>query len=286
GPGVTANIAGNIDAVQLSHLLGADIDTASPTRLFLSAPGVSLTLSGSGFTFDAFEQITGGTVSSISFLDGLSPTSPQGAITGLSIPVTSLLQAFETNNNTLAFSQIFAGADTISGSSGGSDLLRGYDGDDVIHSLSGGPDSLFGGNGDDQLIAGDGPDYLNGGAGADTMTGGGAKDVFEFGFNESRAGAGLENNPAGLDHITDWSSSDFIKFTGGPVATATNYVEITADSVEQAYAQGDAYQRSEVFYVVAQVGPDVVVVFLNQFDEVVLSNTTLDQISQANVGGD
>ncbi|HLZ77356.1 hypothetical protein [Phenylobacterium sp.] len=283
--GATASLTGNMDAVQLQHLVGAPIVEASSTTLFISGSNVSLTLTGTGFTYDANEQITGGTVTSITFLDGLSPGQPQGIVTGLSTPVAPLVQAFALNNNALAFGQIFAGADTICGSTGGSDLLRGYDGDDLIVG-NGGNDSLYGGAGDDILRGGSGSDYLNGGPGADTLTGGGAKDVFEFGVNESRSSAGLENNPTGLDHITDWSSSDFIQFTGGPVATATNYVEITASSVEAAYAQANADLGAEIFYVVAQVGADVVVVGLAQSDEVVLSNTTLASISQANVGGD
>jgi Ca2+-binding RTX toxin-like protein len=288
-PGAVAAISGNLDTVQLQHLLGAPIVTATSTSLVLNGGAVTLTLNGTGFTYDANAQITGGTVTSIDFTDP-EPTSANGAvaghITGISVPVVTLATDFAQNANTAAFTSIFAGNDSIGGAVNSPDLLRGFAGDDLIVG-NGGNDSLYGGAGDDTLQGGSGSDYLNGGPGVDTLTGGGgARDVFEFGVNESRSSAALENNPQGLDHITDWSSSDFIKFTGGPVATATNYLEGTASSFEAAYAQANANLGANVFYIVDQVGADVVVIDLAQLDAVVLSNTTLANISQANLGGD
>ncbi len=287
--GATSTISGNLDTVQLQHLLGAPIVGATSTTLALNGGAVSLTLGGSGFTFDGNEQITGGTATSIDFTDPEAASangSVTGHITGISVPVVTLSNDFALNANTAAFTTIFAGNDTINGAVGGSDLIRGFDGNDVIAG-NGGNDSLYGGAGDDILRGGSGSDYLNGGAGADTLTGGGgAKDIFEFGATESRSASALENNPAGLDHVTDWSSSDFLQFTGGPVATATNYTEITSSSLEAAYAQANADLGANIFYIAAQVGSDVLVVDLAQSDAVLLSNTTLDNISQANVGGD
>lgn len=283
--GATASASGNFDAIQPIHLVGADIIQASATALRLSGPGVTFNLTGTGFVYDANQQIVGGTVTAISFVDGLSSTQPSAQITGLSIPVTTLLPAFGANDNFLAFSAIFSGNDTISGSASSSDLLRGYDGADLLEGLGGGSDSLFGGNGDDRLIGGSGADYLNGGAGADTLTGGAGVDFFEFGLIESAVNPALGGHMELLDHIVDWTSNDILKFTGGVAANANNYVEITAASFSQAAIQAQTNLNAGIDYTVAQVGADVIVFGMREGDAVVLSNTTLASISQVNLGG-
>jgi Ca2+-binding RTX toxin-like protein len=285
-PGVEAAISGNLDLVQLQHLLGATIVTATPTTLQLQGVGVSLTLGGVGFTYDANEQLTGGTVSSIVFTDpepGSAFGRVAGHIDGLALPASTLIGFLAQNANSQAFSTIFSGSDTIGGTKGGADLIRGFDGDDVIQSQDGGPDTIYGGNGDDSIVAGNGSDYLNGGPGTDTMAGGAGANVFEFGLNDSPSAPAAAGHLEKLDHISDWTGGDF---TGGAVATNSTYTEITAGTFDQAAATAQSNLSLGIDYTVAQVGADVVVFGLRNSDAVVLSNRSLADISLLNVGGD
>jgi Ca2+-binding RTX toxin-like protein len=287
GPGVTAAISGNIDTLQIQHVLGTEIEAATSTSLVLNGAGSSLTLGGTGFTYDSNEQITGGTVTSIDFVDpeSASPTGRvTGHITGLSIPVATLNQDLALGANSQLLNTLFAGNDTINGTTNSPDLIRGLSGDDVIAG-GGGQDSLYGGAGDDVIRSGLGSDYLNGGAGADTVTGGGGADVFEVGVSESPAANAAGGHLQALDHITDWTSNGFLLFSGGAVATAANYAEITAGSFDAAEAQAQSNLALGIVYTAAQVGADVIVFGLQQADAVVLSNTSLSEISLANVGG-
>ncbi|MSU57003.1 MAG: calcium-binding protein [Pedosphaera sp.] len=69
--------------------------------------------------------------------------------------------------------------DTLHGSEGHDQLLRGLAGNDNIQG-HGGDDLLEGDFGDDTLLGGTGNDMLNGGAGADTMDGGEGMDTLSY----------------------------------------------------------------------------------------------------------
>jgi len=288
---VSGGISGNIDTVQLSHLLGTDIVTATSTSLVLSGGGVSLKLTGFGLTYDSNEQLVGGTVTNIEFADP-EPVSAFGRvlghIDGLSLPAATLVGWLAQNANTLAFSTIFSGNDVIGGTLGGADLLRGFDGNDTIASANGGPDAIYGGNGDDSMTASaTSADLLDGGPGADTMAGGGGTfaDIFQVGAGESSAALAAGGATGRIDHITDWTNADFLLFTGGVLATPSTYAEITADSFDQAATVAQTNLGQGIEYTVAQVGADLIVFDLKDADAVVLSNRTLADISLANVGG-
>jgi Ca2+-binding RTX toxin-like protein len=182
--GVSGAIAGNLDAVHVSHLLGAEILDATPTRFVLSGPMASLTLAGTGFTYDADEQLTGGTATTIDFLDRNASGQTQGHISGIALPVATLAAWVFADANVQAFSTLFSGSDSIGGSSAAADLLRGYDGDDVLNGF-GGSDVIYGGAGDDTIAAGvsqggvgadHGPTYLRGDEGNDSIVGGAGFD--------------------------------------------------------------------------------------------------------------
>jgi Ca2+-binding RTX toxin-like protein len=290
GAGVTATISGSIDAVHLQDILGVDIVSTSPSLLVLQGGGVSLTLRGFGFTFDADEQLTGGTVTSIDFGDPIGPGSTiitHGHIDGLSMPVATLVQYAFFNDNLGAFSTIFAGNDVINGSFG-TDLIRGFGGADTIQSSDFGQDRLFGGDGDDRLVGSAlGFNYLDGGRGVDTLVAGGnvAGTFIEFGANESPAAAAAGGHLEKLDHVLNWTTDDFVIFTGGAVATPSTYKEITTASFDQAASVAQTNLAQGVEYTVAQVGGDLVVFDLKLADAVVLSGRTLADISQADVGG-
>ncbi|MBS0362420.1 MAG: hypothetical protein JSR98_13665, partial [Proteobacteria bacterium] len=112
---------------------------------------------------------------------------------------------------------------------------------------------LFGSIGSDSLSGGDGADTLSGGGGPDVLTGGTGADLFVVHAGESLAVAGQ------MDKVTDWSSGDFLSFSGA-AATAGNYVEQSAGSFAEALAAANQQIASGAAeYVAVQVGDDVLV---------------------------
>jgi Ca2+-binding RTX toxin-like protein len=284
----SAAISGDIDAVQLSHLIGTAIVTATPTSLVLNGGGARLTLGGTGFTYDVNGQLNGGTVTSIEFTDP-EPSSAFGRvighITGIALPAAAMVGWLSQNANDLAFSTILSGSDLIGGAANGSDRLRGYDGADTIISFDGASDTVLGGAGDDSITASaTSADVLNGGPGADTLAGGGGAhhDIFEVGLGESPVALAAGGLLGRLDHIVDWASNDLLSFSGGG---AGGYAEITAFSFDQAVATAQSNLALGIDYTVAQMGADVVVFALKAGDAVVLAHRTLAEVSQANVAG-
>ena len=280
GTALTAVIGGVPDVSQLANLLDNGVATFSSTLLSLQGSGSSMSLSGFGFTIDADENLTGGTLTGIDFnIAG----GPHAHITGLSTPLLTLADLLDQGNAQF-LSTIFSGDDSIVGDSA-SNTIHGFSGSDTIQGL-GGTALLFGDDGDDSLTGGAGADHLVGGAGVDILAGGAGANVFETMPGDSPSSQ-ASGHPERLDHITDWTSSDFLQFTGGPAMTANGYVEITASTFDQALSIAIGDTLTNIAFVAAQVGSDVIV-----FDEqgpieaVVLVGRTLADISQANVGVD
>jgi len=180
-----SRIIGNMDTVQLSSLLGAEITRNDSTGLVLTGSAYAY-LSGTGFTYDNNAQLTGGTLTGLTY--SRQPSAGSGYflatvnVTGVS--VASFGDWVATNASETALRALFAGNNLITGS-GGTDLLRGYGGDDVIYGTSEIPngataDSLFGGDGDDQIFASisltTSPTFMRGEAGNDYMVGSGGFD--------------------------------------------------------------------------------------------------------------
>jgi Ca2+-binding RTX toxin-like protein len=149
-----AEVRGNMDAAQLSSLLGASIEIATPTHLRIEGDlegdvhVPTLDLVGTGFVYDANEQLRGGSVTGIIYLDdnfatNLTSSSPISAAT--------FGQWVATNATQVAFATILSGNDNLVGFVG-SDLIRGFTGNDVLGGLTGN-DTIFGGPGDDQIFA-------------------------------------------------------------------------------------------------------------------------------------
>lgn len=131
--------------------------------------GSNDTFRGSGFSYDALGEPTGGVV-----------TSYQATLTGrviftvagVAAPATSLVAAARTagNGDDIALMRSFLGeADAFNGSSG-NDSFSSY----------GGNDRLIGGAGDDRLDGGAGDDLLIGGQDLDLLTGGTGRDTFRM----------------------------------------------------------------------------------------------------------
>jgi Ca2+-binding RTX toxin-like protein len=154
-------------------------------------------------------------------------------------------------------------------------LLATVSSADVLNAILGGNDVIVGDATANRLIGGDG---------SDTMTGGGGADVFVISGNNSPLSLGLSGHPERLDHITDWSSDDFLQFTDGPAMAANRYTEIVTATVDSAlnFAAGNQLTPGAAPYIAAQVGNDVIVI--EGLNAVVLSGRTLADISAANLG--
>ncbi|WP_421933164.1 calcium-binding protein [Phenylobacterium sp.] len=179
--GVTGDVRGNMDTAHLSSLVGMPIETATSTTLYIHGATASMSLTGSGFTYDSHQQITGGQVSNLGYSNAIfgvvwaSQTAISASQFGTWVATDATQQAFAT---------ILAGNDKLNGWNG-ADLIRGFGGDDLIYGL-GGSDTIFGGAGNDQIYAvyppslsggaTSGLTYLRGEEGNDFIVGGSAFD--------------------------------------------------------------------------------------------------------------
>jgi len=227
----------------------------------------TVTFTGTGFTYVA-GQPSGGTITGIqdSYFG-----APVFDIQGLSIPVATFNTWVLAQDNIAAQTAIFAGDDAITGGPL-EDLLRGYGGNDLIQT----------GGGADTLDGGAGSDTLDGGAGGDLITTGGGADVIVVGQGGSL--------PGQSDIVTDWNSSDTVRFAH-PSGDATTYAQGSAADYAAATAFANHLIASGAANVVSvQVGADVAV-FADSADDngtaddlLVLSGRTLADVSATNFG--
>ena len=277
-PGVTAVIGGDLDPSALTSVLDNPTVTFSPTVLSLQTAGASITLTGSGFTLDADENLTGGTLTGVDF----TIAGAHAHITGISTPIAPLADLLDEGGDFMG--AIFSGSDSIVADSS-VNTLHGYDGNDTIQAL-GGQAYMFGDSGADSLVGGAGADTLVGGYDADIMSGGAGANVFVFDTIDSLSVRAQGGHLEALDQITDWTASDYLQFLPGG-ASAGSYAEITATSYDQAMAIAESNSTMGINYTAAQLGSDVVVFWGGDGgDAVVLQGRTLADISQANVGND
>lgn len=247
---VQATISGNMDTAHLSSLQGADITVATSTNLSLRGPGVSLDLSGSGFTYDSYDLITGGTTSRIEYVSSNFRVNLEAKVSAANFGAWVATDATQQ-----AFATILSGADSVSGSSG-VDLLRGYAGDDWVVGGQGG-DSLFGEAAADVVYGNMGADNVYGGDGNDTLRGGKDNDMVEGG-----AGNDWIAGDRGADTLSGGSGADlFHSFSGAGLDRILDF----------SYAAGDRLNlHTGTTYTVSQVGSDTVV-SLGGGDQVVLA---------------
>ena len=214
------------------------LTSTSATKIVMQqdASGAVTTFTGSGFTVNAGDQITGGTISSIEYTQG---GMVQANFTGMSWDATTfyngVAQFGSTGDHTFYFDLLdqqdvhldnrgavvesqpgdfgkgFSHKIKLDGSrfddgfkaGAGRDVLKGYKGDDDF-SGRGGNDRIFGGNGKDDLSGGNGKDKISGGNGADLLAGGNGADAFLYNANKGE----------GRDHITDFEDGDVIRIKG------------------------------------------------------------------------
>jgi Ca2+-binding RTX toxin-like protein len=137
----------------------ASYPIANSTHIQENASGGSIIhYYGTGFTFSAGGDVTGGTLTRVTQTEGLVRYD----VTGLSKSAVTVDNYIESANENLLFSFLFSGNDTFNGS-GFADQLNGFNGNDTMDG-KGGADRIDGGAGNDIIIYGAG-DVLNGAAG-------------------------------------------------------------------------------------------------------------------------
>jgi Ca2+-binding RTX toxin-like protein len=208
--GSTGLFSGNMEALHLGSLIGDAITAATSTTLTLQAPGVNLTLFGTGFTYDGNQQINGGSVTTILYTApgwNLNLQVPH-------IPAASFGGWVASDATAFAFQNIFALNDKLGGTTG-ADVIHSYGGDDVLYGAGGG-DSLYGGDGNDQIFAdypldmsgatGGGRSYLRGENGDDTILGGSGFDD----INGNRGNDTIDGGSGGGDWLVGGQGDDLI----------------------------------------------------------------------------
>ncbi|WP_370387008.1 calcium-binding protein [Snodgrassella alvi] len=108
---------------------------------------------------------------------------------------------FIFKDKTLSYDDITAMSFTLGGTSG-DDILKGWNGNDIIAGGAGndqlyggnGVDNIFGGKGNDTLYGENGNDYLSGGDGNDTLNGGADNDILYGGAGDDTLNGGTGYN--------------------------------------------------------------------------------------------
>src|SRR5262249_13237915 len=153
-----------IDITQLGTATGSAIDTTSTHASFHNLAGSTTEFFGTGFTYNV-SGLAGGTLNHIRVSDGINLVVD---VAGFSMSVATARTFFNSHNSQGFLAALFAGNDSLDGSSQ-ADNLSGFNGNDTINGL-GGNDTLLGGAGLDSLIGGAGGDSMDGGAGNDSYS--------------------------------------------------------------------------------------------------------------------
>ena len=162
------------------------IQSAVPTRVIWSDSSYESTFRGIGFTYREGKIISG------VFTDFVLKIGSADYLTIDKITLSGpQLQAFWDSGNFASFWQgVFAGNDSITGSSG-ADYLAGYGGgrDTIFGGL--GDDTIIGGADNDSLVGSNGNDVIySGGGGLNTISGGNGDDIIYAGGFDVVAGNG------------------------------------------------------------------------------------------------
>ena len=290
----TTSTSVDFDLLSLAGLAGAAQSGAVDTSVTLSIGGVTTQILGTGFQFGGAGPPTAGTIT------GLSVNVMFGAgysITGASVSAASFRDWVLTGNDAEAKAAIFAGADSIQGSSqadrlggfAGADTIFGSSGDDFISEVSGanylrgdaGNDSIQGGSQFDDINGNTGNDVLAGGAGDDWVVGGKDDDLLygndgndlvygNLGNDTCDGGPGNDvvRGGQGNDSLTGGAGNDFVSgdrgddtMTGG--AGADSFHSSSDAGLDRvldfSVAEGDRVQLDAgTTYSVSQVGSDTV----------------------------
>lgn len=214
-----AEVAINMTTTNLATFWNPANNSLAPSNIVLEAQdGEILGLQGS-YTFDGNGSLTGGTINSI--VDSLGNQVLFG-ISQLNFPVEQFVNYLINNDNAAIIDALFAGADSIIGSSGadwletgsgndavvagagndtittgqGTHLIYGNTGDDaiVISATSIGNDILYGGQGNDTISVGNGNNSIYGNLQDDLMWGGSGNDALYGGQGNDNMASGDGND--------------------------------------------------------------------------------------------
>src|SRR5262245_13441954 len=130
------------------------------------------------FVYDADGHLVGGTITGWRH----STASDGFTVSGLSIDVADFLTQLDTNDTAGFLGAVFGGADTMTGSALGDDIVA-FGGDDKVSGMAG-DDILDGGSGNDTLDGGAGADVIDGGADNDSLLGGAGDDLLQGGAGD------------------------------------------------------------------------------------------------------
>lgn len=173
---------------------------------------------GSGFTYNAFGEPTGGTITGYrAYVGNALVVTVEGAAAS-AVTFMSYVKSADTVGGVL---YVLSGNDEISGSVF-ADYMAGGLGDDTLIGF-GGNDTLIGNDGDDHLTGGAGNDELSGGAGTDTAHYSGVMANYNVVTNADGSLTITDlraNSPDGVDHLTGIEKIQF--------ATAPSNAELTA----------------------------------------------------------
>lgn len=291
-------VRGNMDAVQLRSLQGTEITRNDATGLVLEGPFGAAQLTGTGFTYDANAQLTGGTLTNLLYVQ--AGVDAEINVAGLSVAAFGVWVA--TNANDTALRALFAGNQSLYGGSG-TDLIRGYGGDDVIRGGDGGLnpaqtfDSLFGGDGNDQIFASRfsqtfmrgeaGNDYMVGGDGFDNMHGNQGEDTLIGGAGNDWVVGGQGNDRLygqGGDDIVNGSKADdlCVGGDGADIVRGGQGDDVVYGDAGNDWLSGDRGNDTltggagaDIFYAMRETGLDRVLDFrVGEGDRVMLDAGT------------
>jgi Ca2+-binding RTX toxin-like protein len=304
--GASGSVDQNMDGFHVGSLQGAEILAPSATNLLLQGDHVSLSLSGTGFSYDANGQLVSGSVTNLIF-------SSPGFFAHLTTPGLSaapFLNWVVTDASQDALTTILAGNDNLQGGNG-ADLIRGFDGADVIAGGDG-ANTIFGGLGDDviygdstpsatalapganYLRGDDGNDYIvgasnfddiNGNMGNDTASGGGGDDWVVGGKDNDLlfgdAGSDLVYGNLGADTIDGGAGNDIVRGgQGDDVATGGDGADFLSGDLGNDTITGGA--GADIFHTFGTAGLDRVTDFnLSEGDRVMVDPGTVYTVSQS-----
>jgi serralysin len=237
------NIALRLDQLDIANLVDGTFTTRTTSTAVIDIGGGYIeTFTGVGFTYDAFGDPNGGTITGIQ--ERLNGTTTF-QVTGLNTSVVQFVDWALAGANATAFASMFSGNDNIIGSSqndlflgygghdnlfggAGADAMSGGDGNDHIYGQSpnggpdegdyiegnGGSDYIQGNAGDDILDGGDGSDRIQGGQGNDSLIGGTGNDTVNGNLGNDSIDGGSDNDSLrggqGNDSIAGGSGNDVI----------------------------------------------------------------------------
>ncbi|MCP5091749.1 MAG: calcium-binding protein [Gammaproteobacteria bacterium] len=157
------------------------VGTPTSTTVVLEQPltGAITTVSGFGFTFDANGDVTGGTITGMSFAQGATTVATFSNMSWGLVAADAALEA-ASNDNDGPLSALFSAQPiTLDASTATSALTMNYEivFSDTLHITgSGFNDRLVGGTATDTLLGGAGKDDLFGGEDKDRLEGGDSRD--------------------------------------------------------------------------------------------------------------